>query len=415
MPIKPLVTWEQFCRSAPYFFDVVYEAVHERSDIVELTPLLRAAFYFSVFDGQVSNGGISQYFYNAAHILPNFEQAPNYIGVHPAFQPIIHIVKVAHEAWGDCASEFESTRERREFPDKLFQRYAPIFEEIQTEYFQLHKDVIQRFFQAFVREPEAYFTMQPMPDVPSIGRANVSTNDGKSHFRFLDAFPIGPNVFESEIGRRDMIVRFGQDRTLLECSDNVWHYWIHYPSQRSFRTSFNGAHLNSLAIERSFQPMQHGIQEYFDEHGNIRSSSVYQFGEEIASDQYHANGQRKLNITANGDHSICSSYWPNGALNCRSLWKGHLSALVRYLECHSESGENLAPNGTGKFVRFNQEKNGLRYWGEGELLDGNVVGDIKEYQKNLATGEVVAKLRYEKNVTTGELVEMNDPRYISPY
>ena len=56
--IKPKIEWHEFLSAAPNFTALLTDDI----DMTQLAPLLRAAAYFDIFDGEICNGGVAQYF-----------------------------------------------------------------------------------------------------------------------------------------------------------------------------------------------------------------------------------------------------------------------------------------------------------------------------------------------------------------
>ena len=94
---RPRITWAELLLSAPYFSSALADAVDEDEiKLTKLAPWPKAWLYWDVLDGEVSNGGVTQYFYNQADSLPAFDRAPEHIAAHPVLAPYAHFAREIH-------------------------------------------------------------------------------------------------------------------------------------------------------------------------------------------------------------------------------------------------------------------------------------------------------------------------------
>lgn len=374
---KPIIEWHDFLNAAPYFQSLVHDVLDDDTDITTLHPLLRALLYFDIFDGEVSNGGIAQYYYNQAFSLPNFERAPEYIAENPVFAPIMHIVNAAHAAWIDCAADVEEAVKQNEWPEQLFNKYAPKFDALQTEFYSLNHLVSQAFCAELIQNPHNYFDFKPIEGLPEKGVAHISSQDNSKHYRFENGFPVGPNVFEKEAGAY-LLTRFYNNRSCMEYDDGRRQGIIHYPSKRSISLLFDADNkLNMLQTQFAFWN-DHGVRERYT-NNQLAYSALVVNKEELSQSWFHPNGQLSLSIEKQPSSEQYTRFWPNGQLNVRYL--KDKNGGCRYLQCFAENGNDLAPNGMGDLYELVCDDAQKRIWFTGKLEKCKAVGGIKRNTK----------------------------------
>lgn len=381
---KPKLEWHQLLESAPFFVQAIHEVVDDDTDITKLHPLLRAAIYYDIFDGEISNGGVSQYFYNQALSLDDFERVPEYIAANPVFSPAMQIINEVHTAWASCADDVRKAHDNDdEYPDKLFKKYAPRFDALETQFYAIHHKISSQFNLALLQNPHAYFDLTPIAGVPKKGVAYVNTHKDSKRFRFKDGFPVGPNIFEKKDGTY-FLTRFSDSREVMECIDDPKHYWIHYPSGRSVDMTFTDDKLDMFKTEFDFR-QNDGVYEWFNSTGSLKSSTLYQLNEQKNEVDYYPNGKVGFTSTTEKQSKVNVRFWPDGSLNTKYVEAKN--GGIRVLKCLDETGKDLAPNGNGKFYEFVSEVDKKRSWFEGEIKEGKLIGYRQSFTKNLITGK----------------------------
>ncbi|MBV7454621.1 hypothetical protein KW843_09085 [Acidovorax sp. sif1233] len=394
-PRLPLADWPALLRCAPYFSRAVVDALHA-SGPDGFAPLARAVYYFDLFDAQVSNGGVDQYFDNVAAHLDDASAVPGIIAANPVYASVLPLIEEAHAIWNMVAQAYpdqenDDDDEGEEGCDEdawdayqdLLAPHGERLAAIATEFFALHHAVRQRLEQDIVRHPHRYFALAAVPGLRGSGVEHVTLADGAHRLRFVDGFPIGPNVFENQDCGCD-VVWFSPDRTLLQCETQGFgnergRHWIHYPSQAS-NSWTSGEHFMSGALQsvRSDRLAlglgHHGLHEAFDAQGQRESTQLYWYGEELCSEHFYPCGAPLLRCRRQdkGEHHL--RYWPSGALNTESI-EGHDGA-TRYLRCLDAQGNDLAPQGTGRLVEMLSLDADMRQWREGQLVAGFLQGPV---------------------------------------
>jgi hypothetical protein len=379
---KPKLTWAAFLNGAPYFTTLLYDALDEDTDISQLAPNYRAALYFDIFCAQVSNGGVTQYFFNKSNSLPNFERAPEYVAANPIFAPVQHLIESAHAAWDVCKEDVLKAQNEDAWPEELFDQYADRFDALQTEFYDKYHEVAQRFCQALVQNPHDYFDMEMIDGVQAKGVAYINLHNNTKHFRFKNGFPIGPNLFETRDGLCKCVT-FSDARTTMECTtENLSHY-IHYPSLRTITKRFNEGALETISTGFAFWK-DDGIDENYRPSGEIKSTTLSTNNEEMGSNYYYPNGQISMTIEKQKHADLFTRYWPNGQKNVQ--YTQDKNFVERYFWCFDETGAELAPNGTGKVLMIYDENiSEGRTWAEGVLNNGKLLGDLKRFEQHPKT------------------------------
>jgi len=301
--LLPLGDWPVLLRSTPYFSRAIIDALHAAGPD-GFAPLVRAVYYFDLFDAQVSNGGVDQYFDNVAAHLDDAAAVPSIIAANPVYAPALPLIEEAHAIWNAVADAYRAEDDGEdEDEDDLLAPHEERMEAIATAFFALHHALRQRLEEDIVRDPQRYFALAPVPGLRGRGVEHVALADGAYRLRFVEGFPLGPNVFENEDGGCD-VVWFSPDRTLLQCEtagfgDERSRHWIHYPSQASSSwttgENFMSGALQAVRNDRLALGLgHHGLHETFLANGQRESASLYWHGQELCSEHFY----RRLAATA---------------------------------------------------------------------------------------------------------------------
>ena len=376
-PFLPPLTWPALLQTAPYFQSAVSGALTAET-LPGAAPLPRAACYFDLFDGEVSNGGVMQYFFNRAFRTPGFEDVPASIAQNPVLSPALPFVAEVHAAWSSVASAVAAAHKSEEWPEELFEAHRERFDALETAYFKIRNEISQRLCADIVQRPHAYFAIEPIPDVPAKGIAHIVLRGGTHRLRFEDGFPIGPNIFDKRDGHCD-VVWFSRDRQLLHAETGFMgsrtRAWIHYPSQAS--GSWHVAEDGRQTIEATRSLWErHGLSESFQADGSLEHAGVYRHGTAVWQDlAFDPDGKPRLRIEnrPDGEHEI--RYWPSGAVNTESITPE--GGRERYLRCLDAEGQDLAPGGTGRLYESLARENGRLGWREGNLVGGYLDGVVR--------------------------------------
>lgn len=391
--LLPSIDWPALLRSAPHFSHSIVDALHT-SGPDGFAPLVRAVYYFDLFDAQVSNGGVDQYFANVAAHLDDAGAVPGIIAANPVYAPLLPLIEEAHAIWNAVADAYceedddEDEEDEDEDENDLLAPHAERMEAIATAFFAQHHAIRQRLEEDIVRDPHRYFALAPVPGLRGSGVEHVALADGAHRLRFVEGFPIGPNVFENGDGGCKNgcdVVWFSPDRTLLQCETAGFggersRHWIHYPSQASSSWTtgedFMSGAPQSVRNDRLALGLgQHGLHEYFSAEGRRESATLHWHGEELCSEHFYPDGAALLRCKRQGHGEHRLRYWPNGALNTESIEER--DGRERYLRCLDPEGRDLAPNGTGRLHEMLSLDSAMRQWREGELVGGFLSGPLR--------------------------------------
>lgn len=377
----PAISWPQFLLSAPYFTSALSDSVS--GSFSDLPALPRAVLYWDLFDAEISNGGVAQYFYNQALSLPGFDQVPEFVAAHPVLNQYRHFVDEVHKAWYDVSEQVHAAEDEGDWPEELFKSLKPKFEALETAFFAINHDISQVLNAYLLGDPHAYFDIAPLDDVTANGLAWIECRGKgfRGKLRFVDGFPVGPNVFERGNNGGCDVVWFSRDRQIMVC-ERVGEGGkarnrdtIHYPSFRTHQMRFNGVGLESQSDGRSFW-YKEGLHESYHDNGCIKSSKLYAAGNELVMEYFHKSGQLMMRTEQHEGQQCCVRYWPNGQINTRSTKED--AHEERYQQCFAEDGTDLAPNGNGT-LRQTISDGG---WCEGRLVDGLLEGEVTCHKKD---------------------------------
>lgn len=394
--LLPAIDWSMLLRQAPYFSTAIVDAL-AGADPDAFAPHVRAVYYFDLFDAQVSNGGVDQYFDNVAAHLSNAAQVPAMISANAIYAPALPLIEEAHAIWNELAAAYPDAEDEEDQDDDeeeeeeedwdayqaLLAPHAKRLETIGTAFFAIHHRIRRNIEADIIRDPHRYFTIAAIPDLRGSGIEHVTLAGGAHRMRFEDGFPVGPNTFETGEGNCD-VVWFSRDRTLLQAETSGYgtqrnRDWIHYPSQASgswtFGLDFMGEGQSVRNDRLSLGLGHHGLHEYFSAAGQRDSTALYWHGEELCSEHFYADGTPLLRTRRQGQGEHRTRYWPNGALNTETI--ADRDGRERYLRCLDAEGRDLAPNGTGQLREMLSLDMDMRQWLEGELTGGFLTGEVR--------------------------------------
>ena len=391
---KPNIEWISLLRSAPYFSSVFIDLTPE-VEIQNLHPLAKAIYYYNLFDGEISNGGVMQYFFNQAHSLPDFDQADDVIGVHPAFTQVMPIVREVHQAWDAVKDDVNEARQSGEWPEELFSKYAEHFDQLQKSFFAINHEMAQAINAQLIKCPQDYFNFLPLDGLTGNGIEIIELDQGKIRLRFDNGFPIGPNLFETTNGYCD-VVWFNPSRDLLVSENgfrgNRFRHWIHYPSSISGQWSMKGARLDNYKSQKGLWN-QHGVNCNFTKDGSIQRESFANNQQELLVNQYVETGALLLSEQKTTEGTLIHRYWPNGQLNTLSI--RNEKSIEVYSQCFDEKGNALIHKGSGNFHQFLGLPEGRPAWREGKLIDGLLQGEVIWYWVDQAGNpQVISKAKF---------------------
>jgi hypothetical protein len=380
---RPSIIWPSLLRSAPYFTLALFDTGCE-TPTAEWSPWPRAVIYWELLNSEVRNGGVAQYFYNKSD-MPEFDRVPEFIAAHPVLAPHAHFAQTIHEAWHEVAPAVNESRDSTD----LFKSLAPKFDALETAFYAINSDIAQALNAHLLAHPHEYFDIAPLQGVAEKGVSWVECQGQgyRGKLRFWDGFPVGPNVFERDDGDDCDVVWFTQNRQVMTSQGYGRRTTIHYPSLRSHEMTFDKeGRLERQRTRRSFR-YDHGLDEWFDRDGRIKSSTVEVAGKELLKEIYHSNGQLWMREQSNGEQTLCWRYWPNGHLNTHSI---EADGVARYLSCFAEDGSDLAPQGSGTWRQCWGDDG---RWREGALVNGLLEGELVWYS---ADGKAGSKAWFEK-------------------
>lgn len=388
----PALDWPTLLRHAPYFGAAVVDALCD-ADPDDFAPHVRAVYYFDLFDAQVSNGGVDQYFDNVASRLPNAADVPEIIATNPVYAPALSLIEEAHGVWNDVASAYpddgdddvedaDTEDDWGVYHDRLA-AHSTRLEAIGDAFFAIHHTIRRAVEADIISDPRRYFSIADPPGLRGSGIEHVTLADGAHRLRFEDGFPVGPNIFDTADGDCD-VVWFSRDRELMQCETSGYgsgrsRHWIHYPSQASGSWSIDvdlGGDEQTIRKDRiALGTGHHGLYEVFTGGGQRETASLHWYGEEMCSEYFYPDGTPLLRCRRGdrGEHRM--RFWPNGAINTESIRER--DGRERYLRCLDADGHDLAPNGSGRLMEMLSLDAEMCQWLEGELVGGFLNGEVR--------------------------------------
>lgn len=385
MTALPAVDWPTLLRRAPYFSTALVDVLCD-ADPADFAPHVQAVYYFDLFDAQVSNGGVDQYFDNVAARLPDAAGVPAIVAANPVYAPALAFLEEAHAIWTAVAPAYPTDDTDDDAWDAYQERLAPHaarLDDIASGFYALHHGIRQRLEADIVGDPHRYFAIAAVSALVGHGVEHVVLGDGAARLRFVDGFPFGPNTFECEDGGCD-VVWFSPDRTLLQAetagySEQRDRHWIHYSSQASSSWTSGVDFLGGARSVRNDRIAlglgHHGLHETFRADGQRESASLHWHGEELCSEHFYDDGTTHLRIGPQGGSRRWERYWPSGALNTVSIEER--DGRTRYLRCLDPDGNDLAPRGSGQLQEMLSLDDEMCQWREGDLVDGFLSGMVR--------------------------------------
>lgn len=374
--IRPTITWPGFLQSAPYFLSPFWDLL-DYDNIDQVSPLVRAAHCYDIFDAEVSNGGVMQYLYNRTD-LPFFEKIPDYIAEHPLLEKVLPFIQQVHQDWLGVAPAVKAAQANNTWPEELFVDYRPAYDDLTKKFYQINHEISQLLCADIVQNPEEYFDIANIPELNSKGIEHIILQNGTQRLRFADGFPVGPNIFEYSDGSCS-VVWFSEKRELLqvETPQTQVRNWIYYPSLTSGSWRFNEKHVASYQSTRALWE-KHGNSETYNAQGIITNRQYYSYGQEVLFESFTDSGQLFYRVETRNHQKFDTRFWPNGNVSTVSVKQP--TGEILYLECKDENGQSLIDEkGNGEFKAFLALYDGKYFWQEGSLVEGYLDGKIDKF------------------------------------
>lgn len=393
--IRPKITWPDFLQSAPYFLSPLWDLL-DYSNIDQVAPLVRAAHCYDIFDAEVSNGGVMQYFYNRSDLL-FFEKIPEYVAEHPLLEKVLPFIQKVHQDWKSVEPAVKAAQANNEWPEQLFVDFHPAYDALTKEFYKINHEITQSLCAAIVQSPETYFDFDLIDGLEGKGVEYVLLQDGMQRLRFEEGFPVGPNIFEYKNGGCG-VVWFSAKRELLQVDmpQTQVRDWIFYPSLTSGSWRFKENQITSYQSTRALWE-KHGNSETYNAKGVITNRQYYSYGQEVLFESFTDSGQLFYCAETRNDKKFDTRFWPNGVISTVSIKQS--TGEVFYIECKDENGQPLIDEkGNGKFKAFLAIYEGKYFWQEGLLVDGYLDGKINKFT-SLSDGsdlKIIETIEYQK-------------------
>ncbi len=278
---KPNLTWRNFLSTAPYFNSSLFDNV-DYEQAPSLAPIPKAAFYYGLFDGEVSNGGVMQYFFNLAFLLPDFEKAPEFVAEHPVLKEALPFLEKVHDTWQakrDLVYKAQlQAKETVAWPEELFSDTS--FEDLENEFYAINHQLMIKLDHHILQNPDLYFNLKLPPGVT--GKGTEHSEHQGAEMRFVDGFPEGPNLIK--IKKNMAMVWITQNRNRLDYrtmdffGENPIYGWIDYPTLRTHQVDYKSSHISNIE-NKIANWINHGSKESFDKNGKSKSLRFYCQGE----------------------------------------------------------------------------------------------------------------------------------------
>lgn len=379
---KPPVTWGAFLDNAPDF-DVLLFPIEDFAEWLEREhdPLRRAIGFFNGFAGEVENGGLAQYFFNAMDDAA-IDEAPAAIRQHPLLQDVADLVDEAFARPELGAADVNS----------------PAHNEFNERAWPINEAARKRILFDIVSRPHAYLDIAPLPGVTGEGveHAEAPGAHGAWRARFVEGFPIGPNIKE---GDGVSVVRFSATRAHLEFdrpsgAGEPDRCWLDFTTGLGGRRQFHDGKLSLLSAELDSQA-NYRFSERFDGQGRSTNSELVIRGVSLRmANRYLPQAPFQIRRFARRGVNFQRSYFANGQVNAELVDEAD---EIRYTASFDENGRDLAPQGSGKLRMIVRASEEGEQWREAALVDGRVDGRLVEYN---ADGSVA----YEQLWRRGKLV-----------
>jgi hypothetical protein len=371
---RPITTWRQFLTAAPYFIGALMDLV-DSDTVAEANDLVKAAWSFDIFVAEIGNGGVAQYLYNQADTTEFFNEVPELFALLPSAAKALPVVREVHNVWAELRPAVEEARETGDWPEALFQKYEGRFAKLETS-FNASSHIFARALEAdILSRPHDFFAIKPLKGIEPTGVSYVVTDNGFTRLRFVDGFPIGPNLFDDKHGACHM-VQFSSNRQLLVSTKPSNYDLLHYPSMQSVALRFAKRALESLSTQEALWT-HHGLRSTFKPTGSVDVEVWSEAGREMRSVWHHSSGEPLYTIEALPDGSVLQRrYWRNGVINTEARAMERYGAAV-YTICQNEDGVSFAPGGNGDYFEIGSEDPGARKWREGQLVNGVLEGEVR--------------------------------------
>lgn len=378
-------TWGALLDCAPNFDALLFNPNDDETWMeTETDPLRRAIAFFNGFAGEVSNGGVAQYFSNGGD-GPEFRQAPAAVRRHPQLQDVADLMDEAFRRKELGAADVNSAK-HNEFNARAWPVLAAARKRILL-------DIMTR--------PAVYLIIEPQPGLTHEGveYADVPGQFGTWRARFVDGFPIGPNIREQ--GERISVVRFSSSRTHVEYDINlgdqdVIRGWEDFATGLSGERELKGGKLSRLDV-RADNQATYRYSDRFDDKGRstnaelaVRGISFYVHNRFLAESPFH------LFRSARDGVNFHRTYFANGQVNAERVDVDDNN--FRYTASFDKEGKDLAPKGKGELRLLNRVTEHGEERSTAKLVDGKLDG-------RLVATKADGSVAYETNWRRGKMIE----------
>jgi len=232
-----------------------------------------------------------------------------------------------------------------------------------------------RLMRDFVVNPQNYFTIESTPGLQGNGVEVIELvgASGLWTSRFVEGFPVGPNVCTTE-GESDLsLVRFSSCRTHIDYHTKHERGWVVYATGHRETRKFKDGRFDSIFSYRN--ESSHGLREFIPRDGQSDwSATVTLDGSASLSRSQHEKSPIEMALYLPTGDFIVRRYFANGQLNVERVSDGFPPKLTR---CFGENGVELAPNGNGPYRELRSWTELGPHWCVGHLVNGQLHGELR--------------------------------------
>lgn len=364
---RPALDWPTFLAAAPHFQTALWRAP---GDWRAFAPWPRAAMAYDQFDGQVSNGGVMQYFYNCIGVDPALRKAHLWVAEHPALHDAAAMMAEVHARWDEVCDEVRAARrgaaalsDRRALQQAfaLFKRHARGFAAFEKRFCAAKPAIAMRLIRHMLEHPGAYIDFLPLPATDADGTVDVEQADGtRWRLRVVDGFAVGPNLRFGADGEVGML-RFTSDRLHLDYDaargggEEPARAWVDFRSGQDERRSFERGALSAVDMRRDLR-REHGLRMRFAADGAVIGSELSLHGRAVAKVDHGDDGRPRIVRIAEPDGTervrcyfdkvgFDAGGFDAGGLNVE--WIAQADGRRRFVACLDERGNALIVAGEG--------------------------------------------------------------------
>ena len=335
--------------------------ISEEEGVKKLSPGQKALYFWWYLDGQVTNGGFVQYYYNEyGKYTPAVIEGMVYIGD----SEMQKIVEKAHKIYQNQKSKFEKAGNL--FDSDLYDQLGGL-NALDDDYYDIHEKTIEKII-AFARENPDQFCLDPAGNSyaeKKDGSHTVSNGSEKEEYTLKNGRPDGDLIVYFENGNKKLLYTFEDGQ--LTGDESEWYtdgtlkrrFTVNQKTKVKQKEFYHENGMIHMVGGRTPNDKKSGEFKTWYENGYLAEFKAYDNGKPIGKwEKYHENGSKELEAEFLDGSAIYHNFW-------------------------NAAGIQMLTNGTGLYIstELNYKDDTIRT--EIPFVDYKRHGVIKEFRNGI--------------------------------